>query len=153
MPGKKIQKGQNKIEVETPSGRRVTLNDQSAVAVHTSCFEGMKDLLLLGDFNENTSLHNIRVRYAKDQIYTAVGVPILISFNPYKRLPIYTKEIAQNYRQLLRNPENKQKVEPHLFQIAEMSFQALYEENINQSIIISGESGSGKTEATKYMLK
>ncbi len=61
---------------------------------------GMKDLLFLGDFNEFTSLHNIRTRYNENKIYTSVGMPILISLNPYKKLEIYSEEIANKYKKL-----------------------------------------------------
>ena len=56
-------------------------------------------MLGLGDFNEPALLHNIRVRFEGQQIYSAIGHPIVISINPYKSLPIYTSEIALKYKE------------------------------------------------------
>ena len=102
-------------------------------------------MLTLGDFNEGSLLHNIRERYKKDLIYTSVGLPIIISINPYKSVDIYTKNHMKK--------ANVPPTDPHLFQIAENSYQSLLDNSKNQSIIISGESGAGKTEAAKIILK
>jgi myosin V len=117
----------------------------NAYPVHPSCLESIPDLLSLGEFNEGALLHNIRTRYLKSQIYTSIGKPILISINPYAKLPIYSEKFSSSYRE-----KSKQNVEPHLFLMAEQAYAALSEGN--QSIIISGESGSGKTEAAKIIL-
>jgi len=55
-------------------------------------------LLSLGEFNEGALLHNIRVRHSKQQIYTSIGTPILLSVNPYQKLPIFTSFVARRYR-------------------------------------------------------
>lgn len=57
--------------------------------MHASSMDGVPDLLNLGDFNDAALLHNIRVRYHHNQIYTSVGCPILISVNPFKKIDIY----------------------------------------------------------------
>ena len=79
----------------------------------------------------------------ENQIYTSVGSPILISLNPYAKLPLYSDKISDSYR-------GKKNTNPHLYQMAENAYSALKEGN--QSIIISGESGAGKTEAAKIIL-
>ena len=56
-------------------------------------------MLTLGDFNEGSLLHNIRERYKKDLIYTSVGLPIIISINPYKTVDIYTKNHMKKYKE------------------------------------------------------
>ena len=117
----------------------------NAYPVHPSCLQSVSDLLALGEFNEGALLHNIRRRFLHNDIYTSVGTPILISINPYSKLPIYTEKIAATYR--LKDNKNS---EPHLFLMAEKAYASLKEGN--QSIIISGESGSGKTEACKIIL-
>ena len=89
-------------------------------------------------------MHTIRSRFFENKIYTAIGSPILVSVNPYKNLPLYTDQILKKYKQ---NDSNN---DPHLFSLAEKAYSALKEGN--QAIIISGESGSGKTEAAKVIL-
>jgi len=114
-------------------------------------------LLLLGDLDAQTLLHNTRVRFAKDNIYTFIGMPILIAVNPYKSLNIYNDEKIKHYKKyftkLKNNPNNIESPFPHLFHIGEAAYQDMLTERKNQSIIISGESGSGKTQSTKIILK
>jgi len=116
---------------------------------------GIPDLLSLGDFNEGALLHTIRLRHQRRQIYTSIGTPILISVNPYQKLKIFTTSVARRYRewsQKIRSGASVERPEPHLFMVAEESYQDMLIDNKNQSIIISGESGAGKTEATKIIL-
>ena len=119
--------------------------------------EGVDDLLWLGDFNQQTLLHNTRERFAHDNIYSFIGMPILIAVNPYKHLPIYSKEEMELYKtyfdKLKRDPNSVAAPKPHLYHIAEAAYQDMITEKKNQSIIISGESGSGKTQSTKIILK
>ena len=115
----------------------------------------MSDLLALGDFNEGALLHTIRERHSREQIYTSVGSPILVAVNPFQRLNIYNTTLAQVYRKFAlaqRAGGATERPEPHLFMVAEDSYQDLMMDGSNQSIIITGESGAGKTEATKIVL-
>lgn len=84
-------------------------------------------------------------------------MPILIAVNPYKHLNIYTDDHIKHYRkyffQLKKNPNEIEAPIPHLYHIAEAAYQDMINEKKNQSIIISGESGSGKTQSTKIILK
>jgi len=144
-------------------------------------YVGMDDVLHLPQISEATLLHTLRIRYRRDEIYTSAG-PILISVNPYKQvvLPdgesLYSEEQMMLYRTRLEFEEKP----PHLFQIADRAYTALMdsvhsstlvehmededavmmlEHHVppgtirDQSIIISGESGAGKTEATKIIMK
>jgi len=106
-------------------------------------FDDMDELPLL---HEASILHNIDVRYRVDKIYTNTG-PILIAMNPFKWLPIYDEDVMRQY---LNRPRGA--LPPHCFAEAEASFQALSSCKVNQSIVICGESGAGKTETTKLML-
>ena len=135
------------------------------VQVHRSCLSGVEDLLSLGDFTEGALLHNIRVRYGKDMIYTAIGMPILISVNPYQNLPgLYDSKAIKKYRKAAGNANNSgagsstsslagSSLPPHLYSMAQQAYQTLLRDRKAQSIIISGESGAGKTEATKIILR
>lgn len=112
---------------------------------------------MLGDFDKQTMLQNTRARFYKDNIYSFIGFPIIIAVNPYKKLNIYTENIMneyKNYHKLIKlNPDTDKKPVPHLYYIAEAAYQDMILEKKNQSIIISGESGSGKTESTKIIMK
>ena len=85
-------------------------------------------MLSLGDFNEGALLHTIRQRHGEEKIYTSIGSPILISVNPFQRLRIFTTTQAKIYRkfaQAQRSGAAMDRPEPHLFMVAEDSFQDL----------------------------
>ncbi len=92
-------------------------------------------------------LQNIKMRHARDQIYTYIG-PVLISVNPFKRLPLYEKSIIDSY--VGRYPHE---VSPHTYAVAEAAFRNMLTEEENQAVIISGESGAGKTEVAKQIMQ
>ncbi|NWH20603.1 MYO15 protein, partial [Grus americana] len=104
-------------------------------------------LLRARDLQEAAVLSNIRTRFERQLIYTYIG-SILVSVNPYRLYNIYGTEQVLQYegRALGENP-------PHLFAIANVAYSKVMDAKHNQCIIISGESGSGKTEATKLILR
>ncbi|XP_067097431.1 unconventional myosin-VI-like isoform X5 [Osmerus mordax] len=98
--------------------------------------------------NEATLLNNVRVRYSKDKIYTFVA-NILIAVNPYYDIPkLYSPETIKQYhgRSLGTLP-------PHVYAIADKAYRDMRVLKMSQSIIVSGESGAGKTENTKFVLR
>lgn len=98
--------------------------------------------------NEATLLHNIKVRYSKDRIYTYVA-NILIAVNPYFDIPkIYSSETIKSYQ-----GKSLGTMPPHVFAIADKAFRDMKVLKLSQSIIVSGESGAGKTENTKFVLR
>uniref|UniRef100_A0AAY5KV50 Unconventional myosin-VI n=1 Tax=Esox lucius TaxID=8010 RepID=A0AAY5KV50_ESOLU len=108
----------------------------------------MEDNCSLMYLNEGTLLNNIRVRYSKDKIYTYVA-NILIAVNPYYDIPKhYSPETIKSYqgRSLGTLP-------PHVFAIADKAYRDMRVLKMSQSIIVSGESGAGKTENTKFVLR
>ncbi|KAM9676131.1 unconventional myosin-VI isoform 4-T5 [Dama dama] len=98
--------------------------------------------------NEATLLHNIKVRYSKDRIYTYVA-NILIAVNPYFDIPkIYSSNTIKSYQ-----GKSLGTMPPHVFAIADKAFRDMKVLKMSQSIIVSGESGAGKTENTKFVLR
>ncbi|XP_035824294.1 myosin IA heavy chain, partial [Aplysia californica] len=106
----------------------------------------MSDLSKLTNLTENTITDCLEARFKKDIIYTRCG-DILISVNPYKPLGIYTKKEYREYH------SGHVSDTPHLFAVSAKAYTNLRENSVNQVILVSGESGAGKTEATKYMVR
>ena len=104
------------------------------------------DLVDLSDLNENAILHNLRIRYKSDVIYTNIS-SILISVNPFKLLPIYTSAVLDSYRYGYHGKP------PHVYGVAYNSYRDMLKDDLSQSVVISGESGAGKSEATKLILQ
>uniref|UniRef100_A0AAY5EBK6 Myosin IXA n=1 Tax=Electrophorus electricus TaxID=8005 RepID=A0AAY5EBK6_ELEEL len=104
------------------------------------------DLCGLPDLNEKTLLDNLRGRFKQEKIYTYVG-SILIVINPFKFLPIYNPKYVKMY-------DNHQlgKLEPHIYAVADVAYHAMLQRRQNQCIVISGESGSGKTQSTNFLI-
>ncbi|ROL50920.1 Unconventional myosin-VI [Anabarilius grahami] len=98
--------------------------------------------------NEATLLNNVRVRYSKDKIYTFVA-NILIAVNPYCEIPkLYSPESIKQYR-----GRSLGTLPPHVYAIADKAYRDMKVLKMSQSIIVSGESGAGKTENTKFVLR
>ncbi|XP_061383867.1 unconventional myosin IC isoform X2 [Danaus plexippus] len=109
---------------------------------------GVQDFVLLEDFrSEAAFIDNLKKRFHENIIYTYIG-NVLISVNPYKNLPIYTEE-----KQRLYYKKAFFEAPPHVFAIADNAYRSLVYEHREQCILISGESGSGKTEASKKVLE
>ncbi|KIJ56408.1 hypothetical protein M422DRAFT_150276 [Sphaerobolus stellatus SS14] len=110
-------------------------------------FDRVDDIADLTFLNEASVVHNLRLRYISGDIYTYSGL-FLVAVNPYTSLPLYSDSIIQQYRGKRRD-ENP----PHIFAIAERAWTNMGEERENQSILITGESGAGKTENTKKVIQ
>ncbi|XP_017691915.1 PREDICTED: unconventional myosin-IXb isoform X7 [Lepidothrix coronata] len=108
--------------------------------------EDFDDLCNLPNLTETTLLENLKCRFLKHRIYTYAG-SILIAINPFKFLPIYNPKYVKMY-------ENHQlgKLEPHIFAIADVAYHTMLKKHVNQCIVISGESGSGKTQSTNFLI-
>ncbi|XP_076770509.1 unconventional myosin-IXb isoform X20 [Arvicanthis niloticus] len=104
------------------------------------------DLCNLPELTEANLLQNLKLRFMQQKIYTYAG-SILVAINPFKFLPIYNPKYVKMY-------ENQQlgKLEPHVFALADVAYYAMLRKHVNQCIVISGESGSGKTQSTNFLI-
>ncbi|KAJ1958122.1 Myosin type-2 heavy chain 1 [Linderina pennispora] len=109
--------------------------------------DGTADLTALSYLHEPAVLYNLMWRYQQRQIYTYSGV-VLVAMNPFESVPMYTGEIMQKYARGESGHDS-----PHLFAIAEDAYQGMVKEQRNQTIIVYGESGSGKTTSAKYIMR
>jgi len=149
VPAKKLETFYDgRVECEKEDGSRVTVGKNVVLEDLTwsSLRRPVRDLVMLDVMNQPLILHNLKDRFAQNEIYTNVGT-ILISMNPYKLLPLYTPTTMNAYR-----CRGSKDMAPHIYTIADDSFNSLIDENKGQSIVISGESGAGKTECTKHCL-
>ncbi|XP_041097151.1 unconventional myosin-Ic isoform X2 [Polyodon spathula] len=125
-------------------GARVTM--ESALTARDRV--GVQDFVLLENFtSEAAFIDNLRKRFKENLIYTYIG-SVLVSVNPYKELEIYSKQHMERYRGV-----NFYEVSPHIYAVSDNSYRAMRTERKDQCILISGESGAGKTEASKKILQ
>ena len=119
-----------------------------------------EDMTQMEDMTEETVLENIQKRYVADLIYVTqccsnlfwpclqtYSTSILVSVNPYKQTPIYEKEVAKSYFSCRLGEQP-----PHIYAIAEDAYITMLDNNLDISMLVSGESGAGKTETTKFVL-
>ncbi|XP_049429277.1 unconventional myosin-IXAa-like isoform X8 [Epinephelus fuscoguttatus] len=104
------------------------------------------DLCALPELAERTILESLRARFRQEKIYTYIG-SILIVVNPFQFLPIYNPKYVKLY-----DNHTLGKLEPHIYAVADVAYHAMLQRRKNQCIVISGESGSGKTQSTNFLI-
>ncbi|XP_017160751.1 unconventional myosin-IXa-like isoform X9 [Poecilia reticulata] len=104
------------------------------------------DLCALPELTERALLESLRARFRQEKIYTYVG-SILIVINPFQFLPIYNPKYVKLY-----DNHTLGKLEPHIYAVADVAYHAMLQRRKNQCIVISGESGSGKTQSTNFLI-
>ena len=104
------------------------------------------DMVQMAEVNEASIVYTLRERFAKNKIYTSIA-DILVSVNPFKMLPLYTPEVIYAYAKA-----GQKILAPHVYTVAKNAYDKVSQERTPVSILISGESGAGKTEATKQCL-
>ncbi|XP_049614394.1 unconventional myosin-Id [Syngnathus scovelli] len=116
------------------------------MAEHESLEFGMADFVLLDNVTMEDFMANLKLRFEKGRIYSYIG-EVVVSVNPYRSMDIYGRDVVEQYkgRELYERP-------PHLFAIADAAYKAMKRRNKDTCIVISGESGAGKTEASKYIM-
>ncbi|CAG0892124.1 unnamed protein product [Darwinula stevensoni] len=137
-----------KILVVDDDNKEQWLTPQRRIkAMHPTSVQGVEDMISLGDLHEAGILRNLLIRYNENLIYTYTG-SILVAVNPYQILPIYTAEQIKLYRD-----RKIGELPPHIFAIGDNSYSHMRRYGQDQCIVISGESGAGKTESTKLILQ
>uniref|UniRef100_A0A3Q2UW74 Unconventional myosin-X-like n=1 Tax=Haplochromis burtoni TaxID=8153 RepID=A0A3Q2UW74_HAPBU len=124
------------------------LNREMVYPMHPSSIHGVEDMSTLAELHEAAIMHNLFLRYQKDNIYTNIG-SILAAVNPYKQIAgLYDGAAVDLY-----SKHHMGELPPHIFAVANECYRCLWKRHDSQCVLISGESGAGKTESTKLLLK
>ncbi|NXS90770.1 MYH3 protein, partial [Jacana jacana] len=144
----KIKAAQDgKITVETEDGRVIAVKPDDVYAMNPPKFDRIEDVAMLTHLHEPAVLYNLKDRYSSWMIYTYSGL-FCVTVNPYKWLPVYNPEVVLAYR-----GKKRQDAPPHIFSISDNAYQFMLTDHENQSILITGESGAGKTVNTKRVIQ
>ncbi|CAF1482340.1 unnamed protein product, partial [Rotaria sp. Silwood1] len=135
------------VTVKTSKGDSLTIKKDDIQQMNPPKFTCCDDMANLTYLNDASVLHNLRDRYSRWIIYTYSGL-FCVAINPYKRLPIYTLKAVLMYR-----GKKRTELPPHLFAISDNAYSNMLRDRENQSILITGESGAGKTENTKKVIQ
>ncbi|CAG0899982.1 unnamed protein product, partial [Cyprideis torosa] len=137
-----------RIQVVDDDGKEQWLTPERRIkAMHPTSVKGVEDMISLGDLHEAGILRNLLIRYNGNFIYTYTG-SILVAVNPYQILPIYTMDQIKLYRD-----KRIGELPPHIFAIGDSCYGNITRHRQDQCVVISGESGAGKTESTKLILQ
>ncbi|XP_069503641.1 myosin-4-like isoform X1 [Ambystoma mexicanum] len=136
-----------KVTVKTDDGRTVTVKDTQVYPQNPPKYDKIEDMVIMTHLNEASVLYNLAERYAAWMIYTYSGL-FCATVNPYKWLPVYNPEVVNAYR-----GKKRQEAPPHIFSISDNAYQFMLTDRENQSVLITGESGAGKTVNTKRVIQ
>ncbi|XP_078081536.1 myosin-4-like [Mustelus asterias] len=137
-----------KATVETlESKQTLTVKDEDVLPMNPPKFDKIEDMAMMTHLNEASVLFNLKERYAAWMIYTYSGL-FCVTVNPYKWLPVYDPQVVTGYR-----GKKRQEAPPHIFSISDNAYQFMQTDRENQSILITGESGAGKTVNTKRVIQ
>nr|CAD2177195.1 unnamed protein product [Meloidogyne enterolobii] len=135
----------DQVTVKIASGEK-TVKKELIQEMNPPKFEKTEDMSNLTFLNDASVLYNLRARYKAMLIYTYSGL-FCVVINPYKRLPIYTDSVARFYM-----GKRRTEMPPHLFAVSDEAYRNMLQNKENQSMLITGESGAGKTENTKKVI-
>ncbi|XP_068105861.1 myosin-4-like [Hyperolius riggenbachi] len=136
-----------KITVKTEDGRTVTVTNEQVYPQNPPKYDKIEDMAMMTHLNEASVLFNLKERYAAWMIYTYSGL-FCVTVNPYKWLPVYNPEVVAGYR-----GKKRMEAPPHIFSISDNAYQFMLTDRENQSVLITGESGAGKTVNTKRVIQ
>uniref|UniRef100_A0A6I8QRP2 Myosin-4-like n=1 Tax=Xenopus tropicalis TaxID=8364 RepID=A0A6I8QRP2_XENTR len=136
-----------KATVKKEDMSTATVKDDEIFPMNPPKFDKIEDMAMLTHLNEPSVLYNLKERYAAWMIYTYSGL-FCVTVNPYKWLPVYNPEVVNAYR-----GKKRQEAPPHIFSISDNAYQFMLTDRENQSILITGESGAGKTVNTKRVIQ
>uniref|UniRef100_A0A8D0FL49 MYH1B protein n=2 Tax=Strigidae TaxID=30459 RepID=A0A8D0FL49_STROC len=140
-------KESGKVTVKTESGETLTVKDDQIFSMNPPKYDKIEDMAMMTHLHEPAVLYNLKERYAAWMIYTYSGL-FCVTVNPYKWLPVYNPEVVLAYR-----GKKRQEAPPHIFSISDNAYQFMLTDRENQSILITGESGAGKTVNTKRVIQ
>ena len=147
-PGEVILVDGETVHVRTNDDQEIQVSASEAPLQNATGQGGMEDMTKLSYLHEPGVLHNLDFRYSLDEIYTYTG-NILIAVNPFQRLPhLYDSFMMEQYKGIPLGD-----LSPHVFAVADEAYRFMRAENKSQSILVSGESGAGKTETTKLIMQ
>ncbi|NXS34789.1 MYH1B protein, partial [Pomatostomus ruficeps] len=136
-----------KVTVKTEGGETLTVKDDQVFSMNPPKYDKIEDMAMMTHLHEPAVLYNLKERYAAWMIYTYSGL-FCVTVNPYKWLPVYNPEVVLAYR-----GKKRQEAPPHIFSISDNAYQFMLTDRENQSILITGESGAGKTVNTKRVIQ
>ncbi|XP_013927241.1 PREDICTED: myosin-4-like [Thamnophis sirtalis] len=136
-----------KVTVKTEEGETVTVKDDQVFSRNPPKYDKIEDMAMMTHLHEPAVLYNLKERYAAWMIYTYSGL-FCVTVNPYKWLPVYNPEVVNAYR-----GKKRQEAPPHIFSISDNAYQSMLTDRENQSVLITGESGAGKTVNTKRVIQ
>ncbi|XP_059185033.1 myosin heavy chain, fast skeletal muscle-like isoform X1 [Centropristis striata] len=147
LKGKLVKKEGGKATVEVAGGKTLTVKDDEVFPMNPPKYDKIEDMAMMTHLSEPSVLYNLKERYAAWMIYTYSGL-FCVTVNPYKWLPVYDSVVVAGYR-------GKKRIEapPHIFSISDNAYQFMLQDRENQSILITGESGAGKTVNTKRVIQ
>ncbi|XP_048447849.1 myosin-8-like [Pyrus x bretschneideri] len=149
IDGEVVGVNNEEIEINCTSGKTVTVKASSVYPKDPEFPQcGVNDMTKLAYLHEPGVLQNLKSRYTINEIYTYTG-SILIAVNPFRRLPhLYDNHMMEQYKGVALG-----ELSPHPFAIADAAYRQMINEGISQAILVSGESGAGKTESTKMLMR
>uniref|UniRef100_A0A672LV60 Myosin-7-like n=1 Tax=Sinocyclocheilus grahami TaxID=75366 RepID=A0A672LV60_SINGR len=142
-----IRRDGDKVTCENSKGVTVTVKEDDVHPQNPPKFDKIEDMAMFTFLHEPAVLFNLKERYAAWMIYTYSGL-FCVTVNPYKGLPVYNQEVVVAYR-----GKKRTEAPPHIFSISDNAYQYMLSDRENQSILITGESGAGKTVNTKRVIQ
>uniref|UniRef100_A0A3P8X5C3 Myosin heavy chain, fast skeletal muscle-like n=1 Tax=Cynoglossus semilaevis TaxID=244447 RepID=A0A3P8X5C3_CYNSE len=142
-----LKKDGGKVTVKLLDTEERTVKEDDVHPMNPPKYDKIEDMAMMTHLNEATVLYNLKERYAAWMIYTYSGL-FCVTVNPYKWLPVYDSEVVSAYR-----GKKRMEAPPHIFSVSDNAYQFMLTDRENQSVLITGESGAGKTVNTKRVIQ